>query len=58
MKLDAALAALTAGKTKAACRALADFANQVQAQRGKAIPIATADTWLAQVAAIRNSIGC
>jgi hypothetical protein len=57
-KLDDALKALAAGKTKATCSALADFANQVRAQRDKAIPVATADLWLAQVAAIRSAAGC
>ena len=57
-KLDDALKALAAGKTKAACSALADFTSQVQAQRRKAIPVATADAWLAQVAAIRSAAGC
>ena len=57
-KLDAAATALVAGKTKSACGALADFGKQVKAQRGKAIPAATADDWLAQVAAIRSSAGC
>ena len=57
-KLDAAAAALVAGKTKSACSALGDFAKQVRAQRGKAIPTATADDWLAQVAAIRGAAGC
>ncbi|MES2521287.1 MAG: hypothetical protein V4617_01220 [Gemmatimonadota bacterium] len=57
-KLDDALKALAAGKTKAACSALADFASQVQAQRGKAILDATADVWLAQTASIRTGAGC
>jgi hypothetical protein len=57
-KLDAAAAALVAGKTKSACTALGDFAKQVKAQRGKAIPAATADDWLARVAVIRSAAGC
>ena len=57
-KLDDALKALADGKTKAACSALADFASQVRAQRGKAIPQVTADAWLAQVAFIRTGAGC
>ena len=57
-KLDDALKALADGKTKSACSALADFANQVQAQRGKAILQVTADAWLAQVAFIRIGAGC
>ena len=57
-KLDDALKALAAGKTKPSCSALASFASQVQAQRGKAIPTASADAWLADVTAIHNSLGC
>ena len=57
-KLDDALKALVAGKTKAACGALADFASQLQAQGGKAIPELTADAWLAETAAIRKAAGC
>lgn len=57
-KLDAALKAVTAGKTKAACSALADFASQVRAQRGKAISTETADAWLAETATIRTAAGC
>jgi hypothetical protein len=57
-KLDDALKALAAGKTKAACAALAEFARQVQAQRDKAIPVATADAWLAETAVIRSAAGC
>ncbi|MBC7561351.1 MAG: S8 family serine peptidase [Gemmatimonadaceae bacterium] len=57
-KLDDALKALADGKTKPACSALADFASQVRAQRGKAILQVTADAWLAQVAFIRIGAGC
>ncbi len=57
-KLDDALKALATGKTKSACGALADFTRQVQAQHGKAIPLDTADAWLAQVASIRTAAGC
>ncbi|HZF68895.1 MAG TPA: hypothetical protein VEZ47_12710, partial [Gemmatirosa sp.] len=57
-KLDAAAAALAAGKPKAACGALGDFLAQVQGQRGKAIPAATADAWLAEAARIRAAVGC
>ena len=57
-KLDAAISALAAGKKKSACSALGDFASQVKAQRGKAIPTATADAWLAQTTAIRAGTGC
>ena len=57
-KLDDALKALAAGKTKAACSALGDFTSQVKAQRGKAIPVATADAWLAETALILTAAGC
>jgi hypothetical protein len=57
-KLDDALKALAAGKTKPACGALADFASQVQAQRGKAIAVETADAWLAETAVIRTAARC
>jgi alpha-tubulin suppressor-like RCC1 family protein len=57
-KLDDALKALAAGKTKPACSALADFASQVRAQRGRAIQEATADAWLVDVAAIQKAAGC
>jgi alpha-tubulin suppressor-like RCC1 family protein len=57
-KLDDAIKALAAGKTKSACSALADFAKQVQAQRGKAISSAIADAWLVEVTAIRTAAGC
>jgi hypothetical protein len=57
-KLDAAIAAIAAGKTKSACSALADFAKQVKAQRGKAISETTANDWIAQVTAIRAATGC
>ncbi len=57
-KLDDALNALAVGKTTAACKAIGDFTNQVKAQRGKAIPVATADVWLAQAAAIGSAAGC
>jgi hypothetical protein len=58
VKLDDVLKALAAGKTKTACNSLDAFSNQVKAQRGKAIPTATANVWLAKVTIIRNSAGC
>lgn len=57
-KLKAALSAIERGKTAAACAALQDFINQVNAQRGKAIPEATADAWIETAIQIRNAIGC
>ncbi|GJG87807.1 hypothetical protein tb265_29880 [Gemmatimonadetes bacterium T265] len=57
-KLDGASASLAAGQTGAACAQLGAFQNQVQAQRGKAIPAATADAWLAQAAQLRTALGC
>jgi alkylhydroperoxidase family enzyme len=57
-KLDPALQALARGQTGAACNQLAAFQNQVQAQRAKAIPAATADAWLTRAAQIRQSLGC
>jgi hypothetical protein len=57
-KLNAALDAIAKGKTQVACTALQDFINQVNAQRGKAITIATADLWIQQAIALRQSLGC
>jgi alpha-tubulin suppressor-like RCC1 family protein len=57
-KLDEAVKSLAAGKTKTACNSLSAFASQVQAQRGKAIPVATANAWLAQISAIQTAAGC
>jgi alpha-tubulin suppressor-like RCC1 family protein len=56
-KLDAALTALGRGQTATALSQLAAFQQLVMAQRGKAIPAATADAWLAQSAAIRQALG-
>jgi hypothetical protein len=57
-KLTAARKAIADGKTKAACGALADFINQVTAQRGKAIPTATADAWIQTARQLQTAIGC
>jgi subtilisin-like proprotein convertase family protein len=57
-KLDAAAAALARGSTSAACGQLGAFVNQVQAQRGKAIPEPAADALLATANAIRAALGC
>jgi hypothetical protein len=57
-KLNAALKAIADGKPKVACGALADFISQVKAQRGKAIPVATADAWIATARQLQTAIGC
>jgi hypothetical protein len=57
-KLDAAAAALAVGDRTGACGALGAFQKQVQAQRGKAIPRATADAWLKTAGEIRSALGC
>jgi hypothetical protein len=57
-KINSALDAIAKGKTQVACSALQDFINQVQAQRGKAIPIAAADLWIQQASDLRTSLGC
>jgi hypothetical protein len=57
-KLDAALGALAKGKTSSACSALQDFINQVNAQKGKAIPTATANAWILTAQQLRAAIGC
>jgi hypothetical protein len=58
VKLDAALTAIAKGKTSAACSALKDFINQVTAQKGKAIPTATANAWILTAQQLMASIGC
>jgi hypothetical protein len=57
-KLDAALSAIDKGKTNGACSALRDFINQVNAQLGKAIPIATADAWILTARQLQAALGC
>jgi hypothetical protein len=57
-KLNAALDAIAKGKVKPACAALSDFINQVNAQRGKAIPEATADAWILTATQLQAAIGC
>jgi hypothetical protein len=57
-KLDAALSAIAKGKINAACSALKDFINQVNAQKGKAIPTATADAWILTAQQLQAAIGC
>ena len=57
-KLAAAAEAIARGNTGAACGQLAAFMQQVTAQRGKTIPAATADAWLATATQIRAALGC
>jgi len=57
-KLESALSAMAKGKTSSACSALADFINQVNAQKGKAIPTATANSWIQTAQQLRAAIGC
>ena len=57
-KINVALEAITRGDTAVACNALQDFINQVKAQRGKAIPVGTADLWIQQATDLRTSVGC
>jgi hypothetical protein len=58
VKLNAALNSLLRGNTTAACGQLAAFANEVQAQAGKALTQAQADQLLGAAAAIRSQLGC
>lgn len=57
-KLRNALAAITAGDTAAACSALKDFINQVNALTGKKLTTAQANTLIAAAEAIRAQLGC
>jgi Regulator of Chromosome Condensation (RCC1) repeat protein len=57
-KLDAALKAIAQGKPGTACSVLADFINQVSAQRGKAIATSTADVWILEAQRLRTALGC
>jgi hypothetical protein len=57
-KLAEALGLLNLGDTSGACSMLQDFINQVRAQRGKKIPIAQANTLIADATEIRATIGC
>ncbi|HEY0780588.1 MAG TPA: SdrD B-like domain-containing protein, partial [Gemmatirosa sp.] len=58
VKLDAAAAAFARGDPAAVCGALGAFQHELQAQRGKHVPVATADAWLAQAAQTRTALGC
>jgi hypothetical protein len=57
-KLQGALEAYNSGDKAGACSKLDSFSHEVRAQSGKKIPRAGADALLADVQAIRQSIGC
>jgi hypothetical protein len=57
-KLSAALAAASSGNTAAACNMLGALRNEVTAQAGKKIPLATAQAILAAVAEVQATLGC
>jgi YVTN family beta-propeller protein len=57
-KLNSALSAIQAGKTRAACGALQDFVSQVSAQSGKKITIADATALIGIANQVRELIGC
>lgn len=57
-KLNAALTALNAHNTAAACARMQDFINLVQAQSGKKIPAIVAAGLIADATQIRTTIGC
>lgn len=57
-KLDEALEYLEAEDEVSACGTLGAFINHVEAQRGKKIPEATADSFLSDVEGIRTQLGC
>lgn len=58
MKLRDAGSAYRSGNMSKACGNMADFAKLVTAQRGRAIPVATATAWLDDAARIEDVIGC
>jgi hypothetical protein len=57
-KISAALAAASSGNTGAACNMLGALGNEVRAQAGKKIPVATAEAILAAVAQVQATLGC
>jgi len=57
-KLDRAPAAASAGDVATACASLQDFSNETQAQAGKKIAIADANTLSAAAQRIRAALGC
>jgi hypothetical protein len=56
-KLDHAITALKAGQVSVACTDVAGYIAQVQAARGKTIPVATADVLIAKARHIRTVLG-
>ena len=58
MKLRDAGSAYRSGNMSKACGNMADFTKLVTAQRGRAIPVATATAWLDDAARIEDVIGC
>ena len=57
-QLGGALGFVTANDLPGACSKLADFINHVRAQRGKKIPIAQANTLIADATEIRATLAC
>jgi len=57
-RLDSALDALRVGNVTGACGDVTWYSSQVKNQRGKQIPVATADTLLGKAATIRTRLGC
>lgn len=58
VKLRAALDALNAGNTSAACVKLADFINHTRAQSGKKLTVAQATRLIDEANSIRSALGC
>ena len=57
-RLDHALDALRVGDVSGACGDVTWYSSQVKNQRGKQIPVATADLLLGKAATIRTRLGC
>ena len=57
-RLDHALDALRVGDVSGACGDVSWYSSQVKNQRGKQIPVATADSLLGKAATIRTRLGC
>jgi 5-hydroxyisourate hydrolase-like protein (transthyretin family) len=57
-KVEQALAQLANGNVANACQRLVAFADQVEAQSGRRIPVATADALIAAAHEIRAELGC
>jgi hypothetical protein len=57
-KLSAALDAIKNGNTAAACSALTDFMNEVNAQTGKKLTQAQAATLISAATSLRSQLGC